>query len=219
MTDFERTFLGCLFALSIGALMLTLALAILRHRPVVIAPKTAVGALTLPCLPVLIVTTVGSIVDSLNSDSTMLSLALTLSGLLEGLMLFGVIVIIAAQYFYLYNITETMLRDALHSALQKQGLPYIESEPGFFSRLFGVRISITVLEPKVSIKVIVTSGNAWMRIVGKRRIPNYKALITDFKQFLTANECGTSFVFGVIYIVGAITFIGMGIYCLIGAFV
>ncbi len=111
-----------------------------------------------------------------------------------------------------------MLRDALRSALQKQGLPYLESEPVFFARLFGTRIRIVVLEPRASISVIVTSGNAWMRIVGKRRIPNYKALIADFKQYLTANECGKSFGFGVFLIIGGIIFIAMGISSLVKAF-
>ena len=90
----------------------------------------------------------------------------------------------------------------------------------FFARLYGMfQIRITMPESRASIKVIVHRGNAWMRIVGKRHIPNYKALIADFEQSLTENECGTSIVFGVFLIIGAITFIGMAIYFLIKAFV
>ena len=130
MADFERTLLGCLFTLFIGVAMLTLARAILRRRPVVIAPTTMAGVLTLPFLLGLIANTVGLIMGSLNSDFAVMSSAL--SSLVLLLILVGFFAIVAAQYFYLYNITETMLRDALHSALQKQGLLYSEPEPGFF---------------------------------------------------------------------------------------
>jgi hypothetical protein len=219
MSELARTLGTGFFQLILAIEMLIVAIAILRRRPVVIVPEAIAGAMISLFLPILALVIISFAAGNSPSDFTVSSLVSLILILI--LLLFVIIVavsaVLAAQYTWLFNISETMLIDALSTVLQKQGLEYSPGQsPGFRARLSRMsRITVAASEQD-SIKVTLGSfGRAWIRFVGKRHNPGRKVVVADLKRLLSTNECGNSILSGFMLLILSIAMIGMFIYSLI----
>ena len=205
-----------LFILVLVIEMLALAIAILRRKPVVIVPRIIAGAVILPFLPVLAVV-IGSLVANNLTSDFVFSLVLLILILLFCVIIIGASAVLAAQYIWLFNVTETMLMDALSSILQKQGLKCSQSQSsGLFARLSRMpQITVTVAEQDSLRVTVAPFGRAWVRFVGKQRDMGNKVMVDDLKRILSTNKCGKSTALGFLYTILSIAMIGMFIYSLI----
>jgi hypothetical protein len=190
MAGFERFSID-LAAILFALLNLALGLWIRKRKPVLIFPKNVWGGMSLMFLPYLIYMTLRLIVESLNSDYVMLSLAISLLGMLMTVVPFLLLVFAIAHIWWLFNITETMLVEGLSEALEKHGIEYsLHRSTSPISRFSGLsRIKVDFPRSRSSITITLASlGRAWMHVKGKRRIQNCEMLVSDFRQALTAMQ-------------------------------
>jgi len=213
MTDYERLFSGGLSLLFAGSLALALGLAIMKRRPMLISPKNLWRGIAFLAFPMLVVFAIGIVVDSLNSDSVVQSLALSLLMMLFPAAIYTLLAFLITRNFWLFNVTEATVIAALDEALQKQGIEYSihrstnpNGEP-----LKPSRITVALPELESSIKVVMPTfgGGTRMRFRGKQHIEDYSRLVSDFKQALVTKKYdGSIDAVAFALVIGAVATIG-----------
>jgi hypothetical protein len=212
MTDYERLFSGGLSLLLAGSLALALGLAVMKRRPILISPKNLWGGIALFIFPMLVVFTIGIVADSLNSDSVSRSLALSLLMMSFPAAIYTLLAFLITRNFWLFNVTEAMVVDALSEALHKQGIVYSIGQSTNPASQSSKPSRITVALPELgsSIKVVTQAfGGGTMRFSGKQHIEDYSGLVSDFKQALIMQKYdGPYFLVAFSLVLGAIATIG-----------
>lgn len=191
MTAYERWVSVGLPMLLLGSFGLALGLNIAKHKPILIAPKSLGRGISLVFLPMLIISAYRLSVDILNAESVMASLAVSLLTLSMLVGFCAVLVFLSTRSIWLFNVTEAILIEALGEVLQKNGIKYsLSTEPSAKFRGLS-RVIVSLSSPESSIEItLMTLGRAWARFRGRRRIPNYDTLISDFRCALRAKEYG-----------------------------
>jgi hypothetical protein len=124
----------------------------------------------------------------------------------------------------LYNVTETMVRQALAEALEEHNLTHAEGDPpGLLARISAkknaqIKFSRTLPDLNSTIWVTVNpSGTASLRFSGKRSIPDYQGLIASLDNGLQAREFEGSRFYGWFMPVVAFLSLGLGLWLLLVA--
>lgn len=122
----------------------------------------------------------------------------------------------------LYNVTETMLRQALAKALDEHNLAHAEGErPGLLVRTYAklnaeIKFSLALPDLNSAIHVTVNPlGTARLRFAGKRAIPDYQGLIASLNERLQAQEFDGSRFYGRFMPVVALLLLGLSLWFLL----
>ncbi len=189
LTIYECLVFGFIM-LPLGLFFLVLGLRIKKRKPVLILPKTLGRGMALVFLPVLAVMAYRLSVESLNSESVMMSLAVSLLGLSILAGIYAVLIFFLTRSIWVFNVTEAILIEGWCEALQKHGIEYSLSQRtglGAFPGLSRVIVSLPGLGSSIKV-TLSTFGRAWVSIRGKRHIQNYNTLVSDFRCALAVKD-------------------------------
>lgn len=191
MIAYERLVFAGPSILILGAFSLILGLNVAKRKPVLIWPKSQRWSIFLMFLPMLTMVVYRLGTDSLNPEFQMMSLIASLLTLSVLVSLCAVLMFLSTRSIWVFNVTETMLLEALSEALQRHRIKYSLNQrrhpAGKINRPSWTIMSLT--EQRGLIKITSsTLGRAWIRFSGKKHIQNYDALMSDFWCILKAKD-------------------------------
>lgn len=203
-----------LIMLPLGLSFLVLGLRVTKRKPILILPKILGRGVSILLLPMLTIMAYSLGVESLNSESVMMSLAGWLSGMSMPIGLYAVSVFLSTRSIWVLNVTEAMLIEGWCEALQKHGIEYSLNQRtglGAFPGISQVIVSLPELESSIKV-TLSTFGRAWMSFRGKRRIQNYDTLVSDFRCALAEKEYKGVTAAASSFLLPAVVAIGLTIY-------
>lgn len=191
MTVYERLLAAGLGVLFLGTFGLILGLKLGKRKPILISPKTIRKGGALVFLPTLIVSTFRLAIGSVTADSILLYLSLSVLVVLISVILYALLILSISWCFWLFNVTETILIEALGEALQEHGIEYSLRQTKSPNITFQGARQVTVDLPGTGSSIKVRMGflgRAWLWFVGRRHIRNCDKLISDFECALKKRE-------------------------------
>lgn len=195
MTDTERTLSALALTLTMGSIAMYLGIKILKHKPIVVPPKTQrIGILLIILVP-LSIGSVPAFIRTILFTEPIIDVAKTVGqiGVIVALNLLPLFAI--TLWFILFNVTGTMLIQELETVLQHHALKYeIRETTNILSMVTQIaQVTIVLTQIKAVIKItFAKEGMAWMRIGRKYRFTSSAAVLGDLARALSEYECDAS---------------------------